>query len=73
MKSKNSFSLKFRPFVTDTGPRRPNVLPMLPTRQKELATPGLALDLIIYIFFNDYLKNFFECFSQDPQGGRRMN
>jgi hypothetical protein len=47
MKSKNHIfhhlTLKSNPYVTDTGPRRPNVLPMWPTRQKELPTPGVGL------------------------------
>ncbi len=46
IKSKNTFSphltLKFNPYVSDTGPRRPNVLPLWPARQKELPTPGLG-------------------------------
>ncbi len=46
MKAKITFSplltLKFNLYVTDTGPHRPNVLPMWPTRQKELPTPDLV-------------------------------
>jgi hypothetical protein len=42
MKCKNTFSphlmLKFNPYVSDTGLRRPNMLPMWPSRQNELPT-----------------------------------
>ncbi len=53
MKSKNSFSLNltltFKPYVTVTGPRRPNVLPMWPARQKELPTPAIAYTFIDHL------------------------
>jgi hypothetical protein len=34
--------LKLNPYVTDTGPRKPNVSQMWPAKQKELPTPGLS-------------------------------
>ncbi len=48
--AKNAFSpdliRNFMLHVTDTGPSRPNVLPMWPARQKELPTPALDNDLM---------------------------
>ncbi len=46
LKAKTSFSLnltlKFNPYVTNTVPRRLNVLLMWPATQKELPTPDIT-------------------------------
>ncbi len=65
MKSKkhifSSFTLKFDLYVTD--PRRPNVLPMCPARQKELPTPALEQACQTQIQTNEKYS-FFHRFGQ---------